>query len=339
MTYIVEFNKPPTVLVSELFNYFNGTSIAGTDINVTAHPTAVATGSYNTKLGLSVINLPDDIDVPLINIEYNRISLETLFDNTDLVFNDVCDLGTGRVQQSKLLQRLNEVHNFSLECGLTHVDLSGTPHLNAPNDNIAFTGHVPFNAADQPYNHWPLEIDGQDLRQHNTFELTGTYPETVDGRPALRVGLGNYLRTDNLHIGSGPWSVTLWYYPLSFINYTHLFTAEPLQGTFAIKASYDSGRLYFHTVGTGSRLSSGTLTLNTWQHVSCCYDGQGRLRMYLNGVQILDVTFTPLDITPSTFVIGQYGLGQEHGEGYQSGHRLYRYELSPTEVLYLATNT
>jgi len=87
--------------------------------------------------------------------------------------------------------------------------------------------------------------------------------------------------------------------------------------------------------GTGVDYSAGSISLNTWTHVACTYDGSN-VRVYKDGVQVGSTSKTgTLAATNDVAVIGQNEAGtsvDRHWPGRIDEVRIYNRALSQSEI-------
>jgi hypothetical protein len=80
-------------------------------------------------------------------------------------------------------------------------------------------------------------------------------------------------------IRSGPFAVSLWYYPFSISGLNQIFAQWLVNGTIAFR----NGTSLAWQVG--NRVTTGAVfTANTWHHVVCLRQENGTLRAMINGV-------------------------------------------------------
>lgn len=150
----------------------------------------------------------------------------------------------------------------------------------------------------------------------------------VLGKMSLRVYGGRYAVIPKVTLGSS-WSISLWYYPLGYSDYTHLLTHVAGQVNFAFKLNVGTGKPYVHFKGVSYGLSSGGLPINAWSMVTATC-ANGVLRIYLNGV--LQVTANVSVTLAETSMYVGIGNDTEYSNGYQRDLLLYNRELSQVEI-------
>jgi hypothetical protein len=80
-------------------------------------------------------------------------------------------------------------------------------------------------------------------------------------------------------IRSGPFAVSLWYYPFSISGFNQIFAQWLVNGIIAFR----NGTSLAWQVG--NRVTTGAVfTANTWHHVVCLRQENGTLRAMINGV-------------------------------------------------------
>lgn len=183
-------------------------------------------------------------------------------------------------------------------------------------------------------NWWGLDGVRADYITMTSVALSaGASFQSIAGKLALRLVSGGYATTPSIALGSGPWTINLWYYPVSIASYSHLLTHADGQTYFALKLGTTGvfpGRpyLYAQSLG-GSQVAATALTMNQWSMVTFTYTA-GRLRIYVNGV--LSGTFSVTFTVPA----GQMRMGVGHNEeasnGYQRDVSLFDRELTQAEI-------
>lgn len=191
----------------------------------------------------------------------------------------------------------------------------------------------PPSGLPDPVHMW---LFGSDYNDSMTPALNGTPTSatltTFSGRAAVRL-LAAYVSIGAYQFGSGNWSFSTMFAGVSWDGYAHLFTALT-QDNFAIKVGSNAdgigGRLYFYTAGSGNKMVTNVLSLNTWYHIVFTYNA-GTLRVYLNKALIGTFTGLSLNIPSTQFRIGQ-GNGDEYTNGYQANTRIYNVALTQEQI-------
>jgi len=142
-------------------------------------------------------------------------------------------------------------------------------------------------------------------------------------------GSDDYVDLPAMTLGTS-WSVSCWYKPTNFIQYTHLLTADN-QGSFAFKIFSNSGEVYFYTSASGSILSNYTLSTGIWYHLVVTYDGTD-VKIIIDNDEKVSSSET-LDISSFGYKIGNHNT--EFSCGTQENTRIYNRVLSQQEITLL----
>lgn len=119
--------------------------------------------------------------------------------------------------------------------------------------------------------------------------------------------------------------VEAWLYPLT-TTANEYYWFESIQPGLFFDSSLLSNNTVFIRIGssTGSTLTTtGTVTINTWNHVAITYDGT-TLRAFINGVAAGSVAFTMFSATNTQCIIGynNYAPAPRYFDGYISNWRM-----------------
>jgi Concanavalin A-like lectin/glucanases superfamily len=110
-------------------------------------------------------------------------------------------------------------------------------------------------------------------------------------------GTGDYLAfktgpNPNFALGSGDWTVEMWMYPTSVAATNTVFDIYDgnSAGRFLVQLNTNSTIGFYGASAATRTISTGTVTLNSWNHVALCKSGSST-RIFINGVQV-NTTYT-----------------------------------------------
>ncbi len=176
---------------------------------------------------------------------------------------------------------------------------------------------------------WPLATNGNDvLGKLVSPGRGGTLSHTTfKGKPCLLLPGDSYLDIPSFTFGT-KWSLSLWFSPLDYKNYAHLFSSSPNNANngmyYKIAGQADPnvpGRSYFYTPENGkSIIADRQVVIGEWNLMTITYDA-GVLKLYQGDVQVATFTKT-FSIIASIFKIGSNG-SNEFSRGYQRDVRFW----------------
>jgi len=132
--------------------------------------------------------------------------------------------------------------------------------------------------------------------------------------------------------GTNDFAISMWYNPDTFTFYSHLLTATTGQSDFAFKIgdSAFSGKPYFYTLASGSKVYSTGLTAGSWQHIVLMREGTN-IYISINGdTELVGTGFTN-NLTTTSFYTG-IGQGIEHLDGQADQMRVFDRALTQNEI-------
>lgn len=227
-------------------------------------------------------------------------------------------------------------------------DMTGLNSVTA--SNIGWTSSLPTFVPDVVLDSLQFYVDAG---QASSYSGTGTtwYDISGNSRNLTMNSLsyssndGGYIIFDGSHTADSVSTYT--------INFSNGFTVESvakfsgsgLEGLFAFNSGGDfiniqvqGNNVRFEIDNAASFTSTGTLSSNTWYHITCVYEGDSNnttaiARIYINGVE--NNTSNLLASRPgqnqtSNFVLG---LHDSYLNGNIALSRMYNKVLTPTEVL------
>jgi len=119
--------------------------------------------------------------------------------------------------------------------------------------------------------------------------------------------------------------VEAWLYPRTTTSNEYYWFETVQGGLFFDSALLPNNTIFIRIqAGTGATLTStGTVTINTWNHVAITYDGT-TLRVFINGVASGSVAFTMFTATTTQCIIGynNYAPAPRYFDGYISNWRM-----------------
>ena len=130
------------------------------------------------------------------------------------------------------------------------------------------------------------------------------------------------------NVFGGDMTVECWFYATSLVNSPHLF-AFVQDGTNRESIYFNGSALTFWTssgAGSGGRISTSALSLNTWYHMAVVKSG-ATFSMYLNGAVVGTSTTTQYSTSNQSLQIGTYNNGVYAGDnfnGYISNVRIVK---------------
>ena len=90
--------------------------------------------------------------------------------------------------------------------------------------------------------------------------------------------------------------------------------------------------IYYSSAFTDATAGTSSLTLSSWNHIFCTYDG-ATIKTYLNGILIGTTANTnTISSTSSIFYMGQNSSGAQRVSGQIDEIRLYPYSLTQKQV-------
>lgn len=179
---------------------------------------------------------------------------------------------------------------------------------------------------------WALDVDAKDTNGPNPGVVeSGAFFTIVDGKKCVDLKDGQCVRLPEMTLGNKPWTFTLWYWPRSFVKYSHLLTSSIVQGTFTLKIGQGSsaGVPYVHTAVLGSQMANDSIPLNKWSMITFAYDGTA-VNIFV-GKKLSRRVNASFNIPTTGFLIGA-GAGIEYSDGYQRDTMFYNRALTSTEV-------
>lgn len=222
---------------------------------------------------------------------------------------------------------------------------------------------------DNSTNNYAITVTGApSVQRFNPFGASTAYSTSVIGGSGYFDGSGDYLTIGNpavnsaLDFGAGDFTIEAWVRPNSTGPMLVVGSLDNSSGNgswwFVINGTFGGGstlQFGYNVTAGGSGIGvlrgTGTLPVNTWNHVAVTRSGSN-IRMYLNGSQ-LGSTYTGIGSDPiypvnQNFLVGETVAGPSYGmNGYISDVRLLKgtalYTSStytiPTAPLTAITNT
>jgi hypothetical protein len=207
--------------------------------------------------------------------------------------------------------------------------------------STGLVGYWPFDGAQTSWStNTTKDISGSGLTGTMVSLATTTAPV------AGKIGQALYFNGSTSQIsssdaglpsGSSARTISMWVYPKAFPNFVHFIsygTGSSGQA-FAIETDLgaNSARLHVNKFGSFSGLSTGSLTLNKWNHIVVTYNGS-TVFFYINGQASGSAAFA-LSTTLGSLRLGKWisgGSGESPFNGYMDDVRIYNRALSASEV-------
>lgn len=140
------------------------------------------------------------------------------------------------------------------------------------------------------------------------------------GSSALFDGTGDYLDvapTTDLAFGSGDFTIEFWFRPASVSIFQIIYDGRPVSTTGAYPCIYANGTTLYYNTANSTAISGGTLSLNTWTHITVSRSGTST-KMFKDGTQI-GSTYTDSQ-TYLTATSVRLAAGQYTTSDYVTGH-------------------
>ena len=184
------------------------------------------------------------------------------------------------------------------------------------------------------------DISGNGIVGTLTNGGTGlTYNSTNGGSIAFD-GSNDYisLNTATAYSNTDPHTYCAWIYTTNFgVSYKWIINnGSSNNGTSLITMNSSGFKVgFFHKGGASYQLSTGTLTLNTWNFITAVYSGADSLTFYINGASAGTTTTAPSTWTAvnTSPRIGTWYNGSYPFQGNISNVQIYNRALSATDVL------
>lgn len=201
--------------------------------------------------------------------------------------------------------------------------------------------------------HWTMDEETGDVVRDHIGGNHGSTPGStvVGGRFGLARELANgsfITVNDSPAFRSQYTSVSSWVYPKNLTTrpYASLFNRRNAQNQYSFIVELD-GTGGVQCYGNGQRAHSGTtkLTMRTWSHVVCTYDGNAadgqHLKLFINNVKVGFAAAPGILANPANPSV-QLGRNIANGQsfiGFLDDIKVYSYALSVNEINTLYTQT
>jgi hypothetical protein len=159
---------------------------------------------------------------------------------------------------------------------------------------------------DNSSNAFAITVNGDTkVTPFSPFAPTAAYSASVNGGSGYFDGSGDYLTTSsstNLSLGSGDFTVEVWFYPTTTNTY---FPLDFRSGT-SFYFYVSSGSINT-TIGSNSETNFSGVVLNAWNHFACVRSGGGsnNVSYFLNGVRGAQQTDTTNFSSATVVTIGK----------------------------------
>lgn len=187
---------------------------------------------------------------------------------------------------------------------------------------------------------WPLATDGRDMLERYPVSMTGMKPVPSHGGPAMNFSGSSFGQLNALPAISTTFSISAWAYPT---NLNQGSSGGGSGGTIlesnndGLTSGWDFGlefstnKIWFWPAGSADVRSTGSITLNQWNHVGMTVTGTA-VSLYINGA--LDSAQTS-GSAPQSYSYLRIAH-QSHCTGYFVGNlrdiRLYNRVLTAAEM-------
>lgn len=196
-----------------------------------------------------------------------------------------------------------------------------------------------------PYGYDPMEFLTTDVSGNGyngiingTLSYNADSPRYSGSTNFSAPGYIHYLPSP-IHSSTDAFTFTCWFYPTQTANMA-LYNDRTAVGE-GFSVFYLGSAIRFDT-GSGAQFTSGTLTNNTWNFISCVYDKNNNIKkVYINGVQAGSTsTIGSLATVGTNASIGNSSTNGAAGAGNQiygslSDVRIYATALSADDILTL----
>lgn len=175
---------------------------------------------------------------------------------------------------------------------------------------------------------WPLTADATDVVGNlKVTQQAGTMKyQSFGNKMCINFPGSAWFEIPAFDFGS-KWSLSTWYAPIDFTNYTHLFgSADNLQANgikFKLGSAPDPlGMPYLYAQNIGrSQVGASRLKAGVWSLVTLTYEA-GVLKLYVNDV--LDTAFNvTVQVAKSPFRVGGGIETNQFSKGYQRDIRVW----------------
>lgn len=154
------------------------------------------------------------------------------------------------------------------------------------------------------------------------------WPPTVTQSGYFQGGSHDYLTaptSDAFNVGSGPYTIEAFVYPLSWSNlYVPIFRNSSSGGITFSKAYHKSGMIV-NVIGRGDVLSCASQpSLNVWSHVAAVRDASGNAAIFINGQRQVLGSYNNVHTGGEAFIGGYKDSVNGCMNGYLSNVRISR---------------
>jgi len=169
------------------------------------------------------------------------------------------------------------------------------------------------------------------VQAFSPFAPTAAYSAATNGGSGYFDGTGDYLQTPStseFNFGTGDFTIEFWIYPTAAqVAYAGVATSTvESDPSWYIQYDVNGTKLRLTTYSINILISATSVPVNTWTHIAIVRNGSGtnNCKMYFNGVQDVQATFTTtLGQTAAVKIgAGSAGVGSPVIQGYLSGFRI-----------------
>jgi hypothetical protein len=188
--------------------------------------------------------------------------------------------------------------------------------------------------------------NGVQVVAFSPFNPTASWSAATYGGSGYFDGSGDYLSLTigSTTIGSGDFTIELWYYPITLENYDSLFSTT--RGANGFNIGVNASRTVVWYSSSAEQINAGTVTQYAWNHIAFTRTSN-TLRLYVNGSQVGATPTVSTNFSATNCWIGDLSaIGGEPSNGYMSGLRVVTQSLAsgstytvPTAPLTAITNT
>ena len=160
------------------------------------------------------------------------------------------------------------------------------------------------------------------------FNPTASWSAATYGGSGYFDGSGDYLNLTigSTTIGSGDFTIELWYYPITFENYDTLFSTTRGANGFNIGTNASKSLVWYSS--SAEQINAGSLVQYAWNHIAFTRTSNS-LRAYINGSQVGATPTVSTNFSAANCWVGDLSaIGGEPSHGYISGLRVVTQSLS-----------
>jgi Concanavalin A-like lectin/glucanases superfamily len=176
------------------------------------------------------------------------------------------------------------------------------------------------------------------VQAFSPFNPTASWSAATYGGSGYFDGNGDYLNLTigSTTIGSGDFTIELWYYPITFENYDTLFSTTRGANGFNIGTNASKSLVWYSS--SAEQINAGVLVQYAWNHIAFTRTSNS-LRAYINGSQVGATPTVSTNFSATNCWVGDLSaIGGEPSHGYISGLRVVTQSLSSGATITVPTS-